>query len=181
MNKSMHTSLACLVAGLALFGCSKKKDDAPAAKPDEVAVKPGIAPIHIEPEVAQALGTDVHGMVNKLAQEAQHRPKAGVLAEQVFDALDKVGVVIQQRTQYFGSIIQASFCAGGKTATELSLSVCEYPDEKSAEAGLASMNKHFNFAEVTRAVHKAAVITVNDPGHKEPDVVKKTIDTFLAL
>ncbi len=175
--------IACLVSGLALVGCSKHKDSAPAPEAKPAAAGPAVAiqPMPVEPKVAQAMGTDVSGMINELGVERDHRPKAGLLVEQLFDALDNAGIVVAQRTQYFGHVIQASFCAGGITPNELGISMCEYTDQKTAEAGLAMMNKSFGFAGVTRQVHKAAVISVVDTKNKQPELVKKTIDTFLAL
>ncbi len=100
-----------------------------------------------------------------MGQEAQHRPKVGITAEPLFDALEqKAGIKLAQRQQYFGKSMHAAFCAGGQTAepnpSKLIVAMCEYPDDASAKEGAAFMNKTFASDGGRREAHNAAVLTV---------------------
>jgi hypothetical protein len=124
---------------------------------------------------------DVRALVGKLGVEADHRPKAGVTAEQLFDALDGAGVKLTSRTQYVGEIMKAKFCAGGRTLEGLVVAMCEYGSDREAAAGLAYMNSTFAFAAATRQVHRAAVMTVVNQSHAHDDLVARAFTTFETL
>jgi hypothetical protein len=110
--------------------------------------------------------TDTRQLVGDLQNEAMHRPKAGVLAEPLFDALDqKATIHLGQRQQYAGFTMKASFCAGGTTtdsapADRLTVSMCEYSDDKAAKASLDFMNSRFPIKNARREEHHAAVLTI---------------------
>jgi hypothetical protein len=160
-------SLAALSA-YSFGACSKP---APATEP---AAPP---PISAQPTPVR----DVRALVGKLGLEADHRPKAGVTAEQLFDALDGAGVKLTSRTQYVGEIMKAAFCAGGRTTEGLVVAMCEYGSDREAAAGLAYMNSTFSFAAATRQAHHAAVMTVVNPSHAHDDLVARAFTTFQTL
>lgn len=110
--------------------------------------------------------TDTRQLVGDLQNEAMHRPKAGVLAEPLFDALDqKANIHLAQRQQFAGFTMKASFCAGGRSSDasadqRLTVSLCEYADDKTAKDSLAFMNSRFPVKNARREEHHAAVLTI---------------------
>jgi hypothetical protein len=106
--------------------------------------------------------------------EAANRPKAGVLAEPLFDALDsKAGIKLEARRQYMGATLHAAFCAGGNTGDHVTVAMCEYADDKAAQASLDYMNKYFPVgAKGVRRMHHAAVMTVIAADKTDPRIAK---------
>ncbi len=162
-----------IALSLVLAACSR-----PTPLPEPAAAPaPLSTPVATQPTPVR----DVRALVGKLGFEADHRPKAGVTAEQLFDALDGAGVKLTSRTQYVGEIMKAAFCAGGRTSEGLVVAMCEYGNDREAAAGLAYMNSTFSFATATRQAHKAAVMTVVNQSHAHDDLVARAFTTFQTL
>lgn len=184
---SLSMALFCLTT----TGCSKGKADSVPSTPSEqeATSSKAIEPMKI-PDDPAAKGnaptehkptTDVRQMTTKMQYEAAHRPKAGVTAEVLFDALEaNAGIKLQERRQYVGSTMHASFCAGGLTTDHVTVAMCEYPDDKAAQAGLDYMNQYFNFPDAHREMHHAAVMTVIAKGDTAGRV-DKAFKAFAAL
>jgi len=161
-----------------LFACSNKAADQ--AKPETKAVETP-APAAVQARKPDPTpNPNASGMMSQLKYEAEHRPKVGVTAEQTFDALGPVGFKLDTRKQYMGKTMGAAFCAGAKTEDKITVSVCEYADDKAAQQSLDYMNSHFGQLPAKRAMHHAAVITVVDSTPNDPRV-DKAIQTFMAL
>jgi len=132
------------------------------------------------PSTEIAPSQDVRGLVGTLQHEAAHRPKAGVMAEQLFDALDTAGIKLASRTQYVGATMQAAFCAGGRSG-ELVIAMCEYASDHDADAGLAFMNARFGMPTATRRAHRGAVMTVVHQPGADIAAVDRAFATFQSL
>src|SRR5262245_59500374 len=98
---------------------------APSCKPDAPSHGAG-APAPPTAAVTHAMepSQDISAIVERLAWEAQHRPKLDVTAERVFDALERAGVSVVGKRQYLGVTLGASYCAGGMTRDGVAISVC---------------------------------------------------------
>jgi hypothetical protein len=168
--KRSHFVIAVVAAAA---GCSKPNQNSqpePASKP----ITPVTAEIANTPTPGAANNaagkytptTNVQPIVNQMSKEAAARPKAGVLAEPLFDALEaKANIKLDKRQQYLGKTIGAAYCAGGDStpvgsSPTLTVAMCEYPDEAAAKAGLDMMNKDFPIAGAHREEHRAAVLTI---------------------
>lgn len=173
---------------VSLVACSKPSEEAkpeskpiePMKIPDPSAPTPGAA-ARTSPTRNPTPTTDVRALMGKMEVEAAKRPKAGVLAEPLFDALeDKVGIKLDSRRQYVGETMKASFCAGGYTEDHVTIAMCEYPDDKAAQASLEYMNKYFPVSKGGRRMHHAAVMTIITPTATDPRI-DKAITTFESL
>jgi hypothetical protein len=159
-----------VAGGMAAASCGKASSDSEAASSKPIAA-PVLRDSTREAAQAQANGkavptTDMHLILGTMGQEAKNRPKAGITAEPLFDALEaKANIKLAQREQYMGQSMHAAFCAGGLTtdqasADQLTVSMCEYPDDAAAQASLQYMNHTFNVAGARREAHHAAVLTI---------------------
>jgi hypothetical protein len=55
---------------------------------------------------------------------------------------------------------KASFCEGGTTSDgSVTVSICEYPDDGAAKAGLAAMRSTYPVKQASHALHKDTVLT----------------------
>jgi hypothetical protein len=147
--------------------CSK-----PASNAQEPASKPIAAPVTREPASDEAKAKsytatqDMRMMIGKMGREAAGRPKVGITAEPLFDALEaKANIKLAERKQFMGAAVRAAFCAGGTTdattaSQPINVAMCEYADDASAQASLEMMNANFPIANTRREAHHAAVMTV---------------------
>jgi hypothetical protein len=120
----------------------------------------------------------------RLENEAKSRPSGTPTAEQAFDALAAGGLAVEDRKQVLGATVKASFCMMGRTKNGMSVSVCEYPDEKAADAGRAYSLETFQGAAPHRAivVNKKTTLTLSTDGPLESDVdAKKAQEIFAKL
>lgn len=130
--------------------------------------------------------TDMHLIIGTMGQEAKNRPKAGITAEPLFDALEaNANIKLGQRQQYMGQSMHAAFCAGGMTeepatADQLTVSMCEYADDAAALASLQYMNHTFKLVGARREAHHAAVLTVISHHADDPrvDAAFKVFDSL---
>jgi hypothetical protein len=170
-------------------GCGKPNHDPQVSQPIAAPKVPEGTPTHVEvPKNSKlpAAATDLHAILGNMGAEAQNRPRAGVLAEPLFDALEeKANIKLPTRTQYMGSSMNASFCAGGRseptTASQaLTVAMCEYTDDAAAKASLDYMNKTFNMTGARREMHKAAVLTIIASKADDPrvDVAFKVFESL---
>ncbi len=134
----MRAFLMCFV-----IACSSAKPAPP----------PGSTQKTLEP------ATNVSSLAARLSYEAVHRPAGAITAERVFDALDAAGMSLAQRTQYAGIVMQASYCAGGKSRDGLVVAICEYPTHDAALAGKQLMDREFPLATARREVRGSTVMT----------------------
>jgi hypothetical protein len=135
----MRAFLLCV-----LIACSSKTS-APAPAP--------APPKALEP------ATNVSSLAARLQYEAAHRPAAAISAERVFDALDRAGLPVAQRTQYAGIVMKASYCAGGRADDGLVVAICEYQTHDAALAGKDFMDQTFPLATARREVRGSTVMT----------------------
>ncbi len=132
-----------------LVACSHASAPVPAPAP----APPAAAPKALQP--AQDLGP----LASRLAYEAAHRPATAFPAERVFDAIERAGIALADRTQYAGVVMKASYCAGGRTSDGLVVAICEYPSHDAALAGKAYMDRSFPLATAQREVRGSTVMT----------------------
>jgi hypothetical protein len=171
---------ALCISVLLAVGCGKPNTEQPAqAKPIVAPSVPEGMSTHAPiPKSAglPAAATDLHTVLGNMGQEAANRPRAGVLAEPLFDALEeKANIKLPSRNQYMGASMHASFCAGGRTeatsaSKPLTVAMCEYTDDAAAKASLDYMNSTFNMTNSRREVHKAAVLTIVATSADDPRV-----------
>ncbi|MGE5180799.1 MAG: hypothetical protein ACM31C_01995 [Acidobacteriota bacterium] len=129
------------------------------ASPDPVpAPAPAPAPARAAPRSLQP-AQDLGPVASRLAYEAAHRPATAVSAERVFDALERAGISLADRTQYAGVAMKAAYCAGGRSADGLVVAICEYPSHEAALAGKAFMDREFPLATAEREVRGSTVMT----------------------
>ena len=151
----------------ALAAAPTAQAPAPAADPAQPAAATGAK------ELAPA--RDVAPLFARMRYEAEHRPSAQLPVERVFDALDKAGIAVGERTQYAGVTMKASYCAGGHTSDGLVVSLCEYPTHEAAIAGKSYMDKSFPLASAKREVRDSTVMTAVGAGND------RAIATFQTL
>jgi hypothetical protein len=168
----MRTHVFVMFVGVVgVAACGKPKTDAPqqSEKPIASPTLPEGTPTQTPAQKASGKyvpTTDVRLMIGSMGQEAQNRPKAGITAEPLFDALEeRAAIKLAQREQYMGKTMHAAFCAGGQTdeanTERLIVAMCEYPDDAAAQASLEFMNRTFTTnSSSRREAHHAAVLTV---------------------
>jgi hypothetical protein len=162
-----RTLVIVLTSLAAAAGCSKPNNNA-----QEPASQPIASPEVREPAKADqtpktyTATQDMRKIIGKMGKEATARPKAGVTAEPLFDALEaKANIKLLERKQFMGATVGAAFCAGGATeatatSKPVNVAMCEYADDASAQASLEEMNKNLPLANTRREEHHAAVMTV---------------------
>ena len=179
------------LAGLAA-SCSKPKPDTDteSSKPIASPQLPEGAPTQVQVPSRNADGkytptTDVRLVIGTMGQEAQQRPKVGITAEPLFDALEeKANIKLAQRQQYMGKTMHAAFCAGGQTdepnPQKLIVAMCEYPDDAAANASLEFMNHTFSSDGGRREAHHAAVLTIiaSRAGDQRVDTAFKVFESL---
>jgi hypothetical protein len=179
------------IAAVAVAACGKPHPDnqetsKPIAAPVLPEGQPTNGPAHGTNKDGKYIPTtDMHLIIGTMGQEAKNRPKAGVTAEPLFDALEeKAHITLAQRQQYMGQSVHAAYCAGGQTAdantVKLTVAMCEYPDDAAAVASLEYMNKTFAFDNTRREAHHAAVMTViaAKPGDVRVDEAFKVFESL---
>jgi hypothetical protein len=83
-------------------------------------------------------------MFGTMATELKNRPGIHPSVDDGFAAFAKAGVPISAPKQSLGTTYKASYCSHGLTDTQdLSVLLCEYPDDARATAGLAESKKLF--------------------------------------
>jgi len=83
-------------------------------------------------------------MFGTMATELKNRPNVHPSVDDGFAAFAKVGVSIPAPKQSLGTTYKASYCSHGLTdAKDMSVLLCEYPDETHAMAGLVESKKLF--------------------------------------
>jgi hypothetical protein len=156
--KRTTASLAMLIASSAVvwMGCDKKSatdtlaSDATASAPSSsfsASVASG-TPIPSPPPAANGANnpsTDpMATMFGTMATELKNRPDVHPSVDDGFAAFAKAGVPINAPKQSLGTTYKASYCSHGLTdAKDLSVLLCEYPNEAQAAAGLAESKKLF--------------------------------------
>jgi len=149
----------CIAAAVGATACKRTSHDegtvsaAPATVPETTSMpSPGTT----------ASGINLSGLGDQLHEEASNRPRAGVTVEQVFDALDRIGIKTGPRKQLLGMAVNARYCANTRVPNNLTVVVCEYSDAATAESSTAAVEKRFAAAtaNVTRKVHGSTVIAV---------------------
>lgn len=101
-------------------------------------------------------------LIARLHYEQLHRPPTRISAERVLDALERAGVGVRERRQFLGATVRAAYCAGGTTADDIAISVCEYKTPAAALAGKQLMDKRFAVmdANAHRVVRDRTVLSV---------------------
>lgn len=115
-------------------------------------------------------------LATRLQTERAGRRKLEPTSESVFAAMtNKLGVKIEARLQVAGFIVGAGFCDKVRTGNDVHVVVCEFMDEPSAIAGVASAeNKSIKNREVLRNKTTTCAIHQADPktGAKEAEKIK---------
>ena len=79
----------------------------------------------------------------RLSREAASRPTDTPKAEDIFAAIVKSGVPLDDQSQHLASPIGALYCLGGRSSQGLAMSACEYADAEKAASGKALSVKSF--------------------------------------
>lgn len=115
-------------------------------------------------------------LFTRLQAERAGRAKLEPTSESVFNAMtSKLGVKIEARLQVAGFVVGAGFCDKVRTGKDVHVVVCEFMDEPSAIAGLASAeNKGVKNREVLRNKTTTCAIHQADPktGASEAEKIK---------
>lgn len=158
----MRTSHAVLWA-LALLsaGCSKKAPDPAARAPSPESVAPSPESVASSSSSLAAAGAGLGTtLADRLQREARSRPHIEPNADDVLAAFARAGDGVVTKRQGLGATYQASFCEGGTTGDgSITISICEYPDDGSAKAGLAAMQSTYPVKQANHALHKDTVLT----------------------
>jgi hypothetical protein len=171
--------LAAIAIAIALPSCTKKDAEPEAARlPSSTpasapapAAAPALLPAARDPRPDDTL-------FGLLATEAQSRPRIQPAADDVFAALEKGGLAVADRKQSLGRTYKAAFCTGGYTKdASLAVSVCEYPDDAAAKAGLDAARALFpGMSNRTVAGHKSTlIIVINEKGDAAADARAKRV------
>ena len=169
------------VALFACVACASCKREAP--EPAVSRATPAVPPASKQTQALEP-SSDVSPIVQRLAWEAENRPKRGVTVEQVFEALDRAGIAVTGTRQYLGVTVQASYCAGGVAADGVAISVCEYPTAKAADASRRFMEQRFAAmtSRTRRVVHGQALLTIAQPAPEHgADIASRATQTFRTL
>jgi hypothetical protein len=147
------------VVTLASASCSKKAEPAPVPESSAAAAtapvaSAGAAPsASAPPAIAVTLG-------ERLLREAGNRPHIHPNADDVLAAFAKAGGAVTATKQGLAATYKASFCEGGTTIDGVvTMSVCEYPDEDSAKAGLAALQAIYPAKQANHVLRKDTVLT----------------------
>lgn len=170
-----HRALTLLAL---LAGCGRDRVEQDLAPP----VAPPLATSAAEARPMEP-SHDLTALRTQLEWEAQHRPHGAVTTEQVFDALDKVGLPVVARQQYLGASMNASYCGGGTTTAGTAVSICEYASPQAAQQGLRFMEEQFgkSGARVNRAAHGPAVLTIVRGEADQAEAVTRALASFQRL
>jgi hypothetical protein len=126
-------------------------------------------------------------MFGTMETELKNRPGIHPSVDDGFAAFAKAGVPISAPKQSLGTTYKASYCSHGLTDTkDLSVLLCEYPDEAQATAGLAESKKLFVGLKARQTwSHKSLVMATI---FQEPKLIasamtkqKQVLATFNAL
>ena len=131
-----------------LFAACSKSPASPAAKPN--------------PVVASAPAPD-QPFFDRLVAEASQRDKADPPTTKVLAALQAAGLPLEAQRQHLGQTIGATHCMMLNTSNHVTLSVCEFADERSAAVG-AETSRHALAQIAGRSVYlkRSTVLSVID-------------------
>ncbi len=145
--------------------------------------KPSIDATDASVAIPELKPTDGQGLGDVLVFEAQNKNKSDPSTQKVRDAVGKL-LTLSAEQQHLGRPIGATHCLGFHTAEHLALSICEYADEKAAEAG-AEVSRAAFAAISHRTVHvrRSTTITIleNPADESSAAAKKKVLDAFEAL
>jgi hypothetical protein len=180
-------------------GCGKKAEEGPSSNAAAsassaldasagVASGAGTPPPPAAPNGANNPSVDpMATMFGTMETELKNRPSIHPSVDDGFAAFAKAGVPISAPKQSLGTTYKASYCSHGLTDTkDLSVLLCEYPDEAQATAGLAESKKLFIGLKSRQTwSHKSLVMATI---FQEPKLIasaitkqKKVLATFYAL
>lgn len=162
--------LALLCVGLA--ACSKKT----AAESVDASIPAVVV------EAKKAPSGEV-GLGDLLAAETGARDKADPPTQKVREALGKV-LTITREQQHLAKPVGASYCLGFHSDEHLAVSICEYADAKSAEAGAEGSRTAFReIANRTVHVKRSTTLTIleNPADAASAEAKKRVVAAFDAL
>jgi hypothetical protein len=126
-------------------------------------------------------------MFGTMATELKNRPDVHPSVDDGFAAFAEAGVPISAPKQSLATTYRAAYCSHGLTnVQDLSVLLCEYPDEARAKAGLAESKKLFPGLDARQTwSHKSLMMATI---FQDPKLVasarpkqKKILATFNAL
>jgi hypothetical protein len=184
--------------GLAMgTACDNKKSggDAPvtSASAAPVAATPPSATTPPPPPPAAPNGANVPSgdpmatLIGTMATELKSRPGVHPSVDDGFAAFAKAGVPIIEPKQSLGTTYKASYCSHGlTTAKDLSVLLCEYPDEARAAAGFAESKKLFTALSTRQTMSRktlllATIFQLPDHSASATAAQKTVVATFNAL
>lgn len=171
----MHSSAQhwLLTGALLALGCS---DETATAKQAVVATSE--ASDDTAPAAARA--PEPTSLRARLAAEAATRPTGTPTVEEVLAALESAGVSVPERRQFLAATVAARYCAGGRTAKGLAVSVCEYESAEAAKRGRKLSRERFGAAAPARdiLINRATTLTL---GGEVPAEQKGASEAFAKL
>lgn len=123
-------------------------------------------------------------LFERLVEEAGRRDQADPSTKQVLAALQAAGLPIESERQHLGQAIGARHCVMMNTLHHVTLSVCEFADERSAAAGAqASREALSQIAGRTVRVKRSTVLSVIDSQADDTSraTARKVLEAFDTL
>ena len=153
--------VALVLTALLFAACSKKPDTSSTPGPASATAASSAPAASAAPASPAAAGSGVaFTLGERLRTEAQNRPPLHPNADDVLDAFEKAGGGVAAKKQGLAATYKASFCEGGTTSDgALTMSVCEYPNDDAAKAGLAALQAIYPASQARHVLHKDTVLT----------------------
>ena len=126
-------------------------------------------------------------LFGRMALEKKNRPDVHPNVDDAFAALAKAGATVPKPAQSMARTYAASYCLHGVDVSgDLSILLCEYPDEAAAVLGLAESKKIMANVETrTSYVHKSLLMVTMllNAEHLKPAsaIQNKALAAFNAL
>lgn len=190
-NAWFFVSMSALVLAT---GCAKKAEP---KENEQAQPPPPAAPASPPPTATNAaiaapnppipngpVGRAILSLEDKMQAEKADRPTDTVKAEDVFAALQKAGIPLNDVKQGVGSVYGAKYCASAKSG-EMAFGVCEYATPELAAKGREDSLKALQVVPNREIkINKKTTLTVRQPPTKTPEteaLAKKGFDAFAKL
>jgi hypothetical protein len=155
------------------------------ARPTPPSPAPPLTPAPAPAAAAPAAVEEPLTLNERLAREAASRPPGVIPAERVAAALSSGGVPIGSLRQVLARPVGARYCALGRTASGLVVSVCEFDDDAQAARGVDLSRRTFDrIIPGRRLVHKRGTLltlTLGAPDSKRSAEGARAETVFAAL
>jgi hypothetical protein len=171
------SSCVLALASILTVACHARPTPPPPAPPPATAP----APVPAAPAAVEEPLT----LNERLAREAARRPPGVIRAESVAAALSAAGVPIGSLRQVLARPLGARYCALGRTASGLVVSLCEFDDDAQAARGVDLSHRTFDrLIPGRRLAHKRGTLltlTLGAPDAKRSAEGARVEAAFAAL